>query len=487
MSGISSVLNIARGALFAQEESMAVIGHNIANVNTPGYSRQSVLLSSSATSSPERIKIGMGVQVDSVYQYTDPFSTRSINQTTTSLKGSESQSTILSQMETIFNESSDNGLNKLMSDFWNSWQDLANNPGGNAERTALLEKGQVLAKRFNSMSDDLSQLQYSMNDNIKGALNEVNSYSKQIAEINSKIVLAESSGSKANDLRDQRSVLVGKLSELVGTVYLEDESGSMMVETSDGTPLVEKDHSWNLSQSGNNIYWNGVTSDISKRLKGGQIGAWLDVRDSTIPQYNANLDELAGTLIYQVNNLHYSGFGLNDTTGGKTFFTANAGDDYVTHTPGASFSGAASNIALSADVNGNPNNVAAAGQSGGDPNDNEMASKIIALQTDDSFQVRKWTYDNRGATVTNSLQTVTMDSYYNALVGDVGILSQQASQNQTFQQSLVDSLTKLRDSVSGVNLDEEMTNLLQVQQAYEAAGKLVKVADETLQSLLQLR
>lgn len=138
-------------------------------------------------------------------------------------------------------------------------------------------------------------------------------------------------------------------------------------------------------------------------------------------------------------------------------------------------------------MNGNPNNVAAAGQSGGDPNDNEMASKIIALQTEDSFQVRKWTYDDRGTNVTNSLQTATMDNYYNALVGDIGILSQQASQNQTFQQSLVDSLTKLRDSVSGVNLDEEMTNLIQVQQAYQAAGKLVSVADETLQSLLQLR
>ncbi|MBM4339167.1 MAG: flagellar hook-associated protein FlgK [Deltaproteobacteria bacterium] len=487
MSGISSVLNVAKGALMAQQQSMAVAGHNIANVNTLGYSRQAVLLESSSSFSMARIKIGMGVQVNSVVQYVDQFIERTIRQKVSFLNEYESKAHVLSYMETIFNETSGQGLTQVINEFWDAWQDLANNPGRIPERTALLEKAEILSRRFNSMRDDLDQSKQNMNLNLGKSIGTLNGVTKKIAELNEKIVLAESSKTPANDLRDQRANLVQKVSELVGTVYLEDDDGSYSVFTTDGTLLVNKNQSWELSQSGNSVYWNNIPSDISKKLSGGEIGAWLDFRDEVIPQYIANLDELAGTIIFEVNDLHYSGFALNDAVGQKTFFVSNTGDNYVAHTPGASFSGAARYIALSTDVKGIPANIAVAGISGGAPGDNENALKILSLQTDASIQIRKWTYKDRGETITNSLQTATIDDYYRTFTGEIGILGREFIQNQEFQQAMMDHLTELRDSVSGVNLDEEMTQLIQIQRAHDAAAKLVAIADEMLQSILQMR
>jgi flagellar hook-associated protein 1 FlgK len=487
MPGIGSILDIAKGALITQQKAMTVTSHNIANVNTPGYSRQSALLESiAAPSSSDRIQIGMGVRINSVVQYVDQFINRSISQETSSLNENESKATILSQIEAIFSETTDQGLSQLMNEFWSAWQDVSNNPGGTTERTALLEKAELLSEQFNSLRTDLTQIKSDMNVSLQASIEELNSTSQGIAELNEKITAAESSGTTANDLRDQRTQLIEKISELVGNVYLEDNQGSLTVLTSNGIMLVDGSRHWELSQDGDNIYWNNIQSDISKRLVSGKIGAYLDVRDDIVPEYIANLDELAGTIIYQVNDLHYSGFGLNDSTGLKTFFVPNPGDDYGAHTPGATFAGAAGYIALSSDVKGNPANIAAAGLSGGASGDNENSLKISALQTDETLQIRKWLYENRGQTISSNLETGTIGDYYQALTGDIGLSVQEFTQKQDYSQALLDNLSTLRDSVSGVNLDEEMTELMEIQAAYQAAAKLVTVTDEMLQSLFQI-
>jgi flagellar hook-associated protein 1 FlgK len=187
-----------------------------------------------------------------------------------------------------------------------------------------------------------------------------------------------------------------------------------------------------------------------------------------------------------VNNLHHSGFGLNDSTGLRTFFVPNPGDDYGAHTPGATFAGAAGYIALSSDVKGNPDNIAAAGLSGGAPGDNENGSKISALQTDATLQIRKWVYENRGQTISSNVETGTINDYYKAFTGDIGLSAQEFTQNQDYNQAMLDNLSQLRDSASGVNLDEEMTELMKIQAAYQASAKLVTFADQMLQSLFQI-
>jgi flagellar hook-associated protein 1 FlgK len=476
MYGIRSVLDIAKGALLAQEKALAVSSHNLANVNTPGYSRQKALLESNAPISSLRIKIGMGVRVASIIQYVDHFTIRNIYQKTSSYKEYETKSSILSQMEAIFNETREFGLTQAMNEFWRAWQDLSNNPGGIAERTALLTKGEILALRFNSMNDDLIQIRGELNNNLGLSITELNRLVKEIAEINEKIVMVESSGTSANDLRDLRRNNLEKLSELVGNVYLEDENGALKVMTSTGVMLVNGNHFWQLSQKGDEIYWNNIESDISYRLRGGKIGALLDLRDEVIPQTLANLDELAGTLIREVNRLHAEGYTLLGETG-KYFFENFDGDDYR---------GASAFIKLSEDVKNAPNNIAAAGDSG-EPGDNENALRILALQMNPNIEIRKWSYEDRGRTVSNEIQMTSLDHYYGMLVGEIGILAGEYNENKDFSQVLLNNLNELRDSVSGVNLDEEMVELMKIQRAHEAASKLVALADEMLRSLLEMR
>ncbi len=483
MSGIRNVIDIAKGALLANQKAMAVTSHNIANVSTPGYTRQRMVLEANPPYFANRLKIGMGVKAERVIQYTDPFINRNIHLKTSLFKKYETRTSLLSQMETIFNETGDQGLVRAMNEFWNAWQDVASHPGGASERMALLAKGEVLTRQFHLMSESLHQLKREMNTNLALSLQEVNRLAKQVAELNEKIVFAESNQSTANDLRDQRANHLTRLSELLGNIYLTDEHGALTVMTPDGLILVDGKYSWELSQEGDAIFWNGIPSDISKRIQEGTIGAWLDLRDDILPQYIANLDELAGTFMREINALHTVGYTLTGETG-KYFF-----EDFKVspETPNLNdFTGAASYIRLSSDVKGNPAQVAAGGLSGA-PGDNENALRIVSLQSDGSIQIRKWRIDQRGMVQSSALQSETLEDYYRMLVGEIGILTDEASENLQFTQALLNHLSELKDSVSGVNLDEEMVELLKIQRAHEAASKLVTIADEMLQSLLEMR
>ncbi|MGQ9720129.1 MAG: flagellar hook-associated protein FlgK [Candidatus Jordarchaeum sp.] len=483
MYGIRSVLDIAKGALMAQEKNMAVTSHNLSNVNTDGYSRQKAILESNAPLPSTRIKIGMGVKIHSIVQYVDQFIIRNIYKKTSTLKEYETKSSILSQLETIFNEIEGSGmLTKAMKEFWMAWQDLSNNPGGISERTALLTKAEVLASRFNSMNRDLSQIRKELNNNLKNGINELNILSKRIAEINGKIVMIEANGTEANDLRDLRRNYLKELSELIENVYLEDENGGIKVMTSTGVMLVDGTYYWELSQDENNIYWNQIESDISKRLKGGKIGAWLDLRDDIVPEYIANLDELAGSLIREVNNLHFAGYTLLGETG-KYFFENFKQPPDIPNSD--DYRGASAFIKLSDDVKNNPINIAA-GRVSGQQGDNENALRILTIQTE-NIEIKKWRYEERGYSVSSSVNIETLDNYYHTLVGEIGVKSNEYDENKNFSQALLNNLNETRDSISGVNLDEEMIELIKIQRAHEAASKLVAIADEMLRTLLDMR
>jgi flagellar hook-associated protein 1 FlgK len=328
------------------------------------------------------------------------------------------------------------------------------------------------------MSNDLNQAKKDMNTNIQMGIEKVNELTGKIADLNDKIMAAEADKTPANDLRDQRNSLLGELSSWLGNVSVEQRNGSVTVLTQGGNLLVDGNNHWDLQQSGNNIYYNNVPNDISKNLTGGQIGGWLDIRNEIVPQYQANLDELAGTLIRQVNAVHSTGYTLSGQTGINFFDNSQvpiSGDN----------TGAAGYIQLSADVQSNPNNIAAGGQSGA-PGDNENALKILALQTDNSIQIRKWTISNGGGSTSSSIETTALDDYYRTLVGEIGTTTEAANENQSFVQSTLDNLQDVRDAFSGVNLDEELTELLKLQRAYEANSKIITIADEMLQSLMEL-
>lgn len=470
-------MNTARNAMTTYSMAMNVAGHNIANATTPGYTRQTAVLSSAPPVGMGTLQVGMGVETSAITQAFDQYTNQAILRNTTTLSENEAKASALAYLEGIFNETTDTGLNQALADFWNAWQDLAGNPGGTPERSALLDKAEALCAKFNSMSQDLNEVVSSMNTNLKSGISDCNQITSQIAALNEQIVAAESNGSKANDLRDQRNTLLEKLSGLIGSNSFENENGSVTVMTTNGFMLVSGNQSWGFSQSGDQILYNGAGTDVSQSLTGGKIGAWLDIRDEIAPEYLANLDELAASLIAEVNTVHFAGYDLSGATR-NNFFEALPNP--------AVHAGAADFIQLSAHVEGNPAGIAAGGLSGSS-GDNENALRMADLQTDGTISILRWSYADRGTANTSAAQTTSFEDYYRSLVGDLGILSSGVTQDQEFSQSLLNSLEEVRDSISGVNLDEEMTELMKIQRGYEAVSKLIAIADEMLQSILQIR
>jgi flagellar hook-associated protein 1 FlgK len=581
MSGISLLLNIAQEAMLAHQKAMDVTGHNIANVNTPGYTRQALILESVEETPLARLKLGYGVKADSVVQYFDSFATQSINQKASSLSEYETQKSVLDYVQSIFNDQGGYGLNQAMADFWNAWQDLSNNPGGIPERTALLQKAENMSSEFQIARNNLAQTQSQMNVNLTIGIEETNTLTEQIARLNQQIVQAEADGTRANDLRDQRNNLIQNLSQWIDISYWEKDNGAVTVTTESGVALIDGDLSWTLSQQGDRIYWNNIPNDISSQLTGGKIGAWLDLKYDILPQYIANLDELAGTIIHQVNDLHYRGYTLDGQTN-KYFFnpsnfpsdvtygtwggtsiassggvyantapagtfqftvtsvagTGQVGADAITlgwtgpggtsgtinldssyvpgtlvnvsqglqislgsgtvvngdtfsvgvvpGTPCPDYAGASRSIALSSDVADNPRNIAASTSS--DPLETGNNQNALAIQAlcDEPASIKKWTYMNRGLTPTSGNSFETLNEYYNILVGDIGTLTDEADGNQSFYESMINQLKNIRDTVSGVNLEEEMINMMKYQYGFMAASKLVSTSDQLLQTLLQI-
>ena len=461
MSNVFGILNTGRTALLTQQKAIDVTGHNIANVNTDGYSRQRVNMETNEPYSSQPGQTGTGVRAAEIQRIYDRFLGAQINNENQNLGNWETQKGVLERVEIIFDESSGYGLNQAMSEFWNAWQDLANNPSDYAGRAALLAKSETITATFNNIYSNLEQIQTDIDTSIMGTVKEINSIAERIAGLNQKIALTEVGGQNANDYRDSRDLLLKELSLKINIDSFENSDGKVTVLVAGGRPLVENISSWNLSTQPDvdsdfqDIAWtdsDGHLVDITDSISGGKLKGWLEARDVTIPDYLSKLDNLAEGIITEVNDLHKAGLGLNDVSvAGRNFFAGTT----------------ATNMAVDVD---DVNNIAAAGSFDGLPGGNSNAIEIANLQN---------------ALKMNS-DTATFDDYYNSLVSDVGSGVQKATVNFDHQSSMVTHLDNYRESVSGVSLDEEMVNLIKFQHGYNAAARLISVADELLDRVISM-
>jgi flagellar hook-associated protein 1 FlgK len=461
MPDIYGILNVARGALLTQQKAIDVTGHNIANVNTPGYSRQRVNMETNTPIPFAPGQMGTGVNAVEIQRIYDRFLGVQISNENQNLGRWEAQKECIEKAEMILDETSGYGLSHAMSEFWNAWQDLANNPAGHAERTSLKSKSETLANTFNKIYSDLKQIQKDTDDSLKGTIQEINLIADQIADLNQQISQIEVTGQNANDLRDSRDLLLNELSSMIDINTSEGENGEINVSVSGGRPLVQGNSSWNLSTETNgsglqDIVWldgSGNPTNITDGISGGQLKGWVEARDASIPGYLSRLDDLVTTLISEVNTLHQSGFDLNSNSG-EVFFAGTSAAD----------------IAVNSDIVNDVNRIAASGTAGGVPGDNSMAVAIAELQY----------------ALTMSGGTATFDDYYNSIVSDVGNDGQTASTHFDHQTSMVTQLNNYRESISGVSLDEEMINLIKFQHAYDAAAKLITTVDELLNTVINM-
>jgi len=462
MSSIFGILDMAGTALLTHQQAINITGNNIANVNTPGYSRQRLILSPRVMSNSALGLIGNGVTGQGIERIYDRFIGVQINNESQSLGRWEAQKQILETIEVIFNESSGMGLSEAMNEFWNAWQDLSVTPSGQNERQVLITMGEILATTFKQKHDDLTSAQREIDANIKGAVQEINKMLEDIADLNQKIIDSEAAGSTANEFRDQRDLVLKELSELIDVSSFEDANGAIKVTLNSGRTLVEGIHPRSLSTQVNpatgllDVLWvdiNGSPVDITNSIAGGKLQGWLEVRDVTIGDYLTRLNDLAATLIQEVNALHSTGFGLDESTG-YDFFT---GTD-------------ASDIEVTIDLVNDVNLIAAADTLAGVPGDNSNAIEIANLKNALTM--------NGGAE--------TFDDYYSSLVCDVGSEINTVSGYYQHQADMVMQLENYRESVSGVSLDEEMVNLVKFQSAYDACAKMITTTDELLQTVLNM-
>ncbi|MBM7557474.1 flagellar hook-associated protein FlgK [Halanaerobacter jeridensis] len=465
MGSTFSGLEIGKKGLWAQKKSLEVTSHNIANANNDSYSRQEAIQTATNPLSVSGAgQMGTGVEVSEVRRVRSDFVDEQVRKEKRTKGYWEVKEESLKEMELIFNEPSDQGVQQTMSDFWNAMEDLNNKPESKAVRATVRQRALAVTDTFNHIDEQLNDYKLSVDSRVQTTVQDINSHAKRIADLNKQIVRVESDNQDANDLRDKRTQLVGKLSELTNIQVSENEVGSMRISIS-GRGLVQGENVTELevksNPSNDDLYKVQWSDGNDVTLKDGKLEGLLEVRDKDISKYRSQLDEMAKTLIDEVNAQHQQGYGLTDNVQRDFFTGSDAGSidliDELKEDAGIQKIAAASQWA---DSNGDGTNDYAG--------DGSNASALSGL---------------RNAGTMNS-GTTTFSDYYASNIAQLGVESQRAQRMIDNQDTLITSLEQKQESISGVSLDEEMNNMIKYQHAYNAAAKVVSTMDEILGTVI---
>ncbi len=322
MSGIAHVLSIAKEALLTHQLSIQVASHNIANVDTVGFTRQSLQLETNSATPISSGMLGGGVKGTSILRNYDQFMVQRLANQESSLGSLEAQQQSMRLVETVFNEAPGLAINDLMNQFWSSWQDLSDNPETSATRQSVIQSSQLIIDQLHTMSSEMTQAKFDIGVSLDTAIGDVNSIVKQIADLNVQISGAESAAGQANDMRDKRDSLINDLSQLLDVSFFEDKNGGYSVLMADGHALVESNESWQVDWANNELIWVSTDNAGAETRRaigggtelGGKIGGWLEVRGNLVEgdpdNFLGRLDAFANSLIREINQQHTQGVGL---------------------------------------------------------------------------------------------------------------------------------------------------------------------------------
>jgi flagellar hook-associated protein 1 FlgK len=468
MSKISAMLDIGKRSLSNSGTGLQVVGHNIANKSTEGFSRQRVELQTAVPISEGRIQIGMGARTGQVSRTNNPWLEKQIQRETTNMGSMETKSDSLARVEQVYNEQINKGLNQYMTDFFNSFRELSNNPESLAARTMVRETAVAMANDFKRVNTQLRDIQIDLDNQLKTNVEEINQMAKEIASLNEKIQIVENQGAHANDERDRRDVLLKQMGERVDITWGEGANGDITV-TAGRTAIMVSGGSYNeLKTAGSattdkvEVYFksgeHASLHNVTQQLTGGKIGGALQVRDQSIEEMRTAIDKMAYKMAEQINTAHIEGF---DRAGraGVLFFEMPESEN-----------GASDNLALNTTIFNDVGRIAAASRPNA-PGDNLVANVISSLQYQRLMD---------GG-------TATFDDFYNTQVGQIGTIAQRANKTFEAQKNIISQLGNIRESISGVSLDEETTKMIEFQRAYEASARLIRTADEMLETVINLK
>ena len=473
MSRIWSMMDIGKRSMMNSQTSLQTTAHNISNKGTQGYSRQRVEIQSNVPVGSGNLRIGMGARASKVTRTNNPHLEKQIEREGGELGREEAKSYALGRVEQVYNEQTNKGLNKYLTEFFNSFRELSNSPESISARTLVKESADFLAKDFHRVSNQLDAIQGDIDQQITSSVLEINEITKEIASLNEKVQAVELSGVPANDERDRRDALLKDLSKKVNIRYAENGEGQVTVTAGRSAVLVSGFSHRSLEVSGTvaregkregrvDIFYRATETGspfvVTDQFTGGKIGGLLGVRDGTINDLFDNMDEMAFNVAKEVNDAHSLGYDRYNKRSGRFFEVPK------TQT------GASSKIALSAAIQNDVGKIAV-GAAINSPGDNRVANVISGLQY-------------KGVM---SEGDSTFDGYYSNIVGRVGVQSARSHSSLQAQEDIVKQLGNIRESISGVSLDEETAKMIEFQKTFDASARLIRTADEMMDTVLNIK
>ncbi|SKC55909.1 flagellar hook-associated protein FlgK [Maledivibacter halophilus] len=526
--------NIARSGLFASQRALNITGHNISNVNTAGYTRQrlNILQSSPMTLPNGQGMLGTGVDTDSIVQIRHEFLDFKYRGGNTDLGEWQTKADALQNIEAIFNEPSDAGIRKVLDEFFSSLHELNKTPESLTVRALVRQRSIALAKNINHMAEQFTKMQSDTDFEVRTTVDQINGYSEQIKKLNRQIYEAELDGSNANDLRDQRNLIVDKLSQLTNIDYYEDNNNRFHVLIN-GKPLVSHFRNSSLKYEERVDKLNDVDAGKLHDIKwedgstftpkGGKIKGLIDMRDNIsgsdkgIPYYMERLNNFTDVLSETLNSMHKSGYDLDGNLGTnlftingmstaeyenylltrgldngeaemvaadnmeeakeelknkisadpskykyKTVKEINGGFYIVDRIP-------ADKLTIASDLEGEDglNKIAASATPDGVPGDGDNALKMSQMRHD-----------------VNMYEWGSPDDYVKSLISNLGVDGQEAIRMRDNQMVLLNQVETNRQSISGVSLDEEMSNMIKFQHSFNANSRMITAMDEMIDTII---
>ena len=451
MSSLISTMWIALGALQAQQAGLQTTANNVANLNTPGYSRERPILEEANPIIEDRVVFGGGVQLKGIESLRSSLLDLQISDEAQQQGNSQAYVNAMNQVQTLFPDDT-SGIGKQISAFFQSLNNLSTNPSDLTLRQAVLTAANNMASAFNSTATGLSGIRSSLNAGIEQQVQEVNGISQQIAALNVKLAAESSSGQQYSSFLDQRSALIEKLSGLIDVAQIND-GGSVTLTTRQGAALVVDNQAYQLETSvdaqGMRRIFSAQGKDITSDISGGQLGGMLQARDQSIPSLQDQLDSLAAGISSALNTANALGTDLNGNPGANLF------------TPATGGGAAAMAVAIS-----DPKLLAAgsdgtSGSNGNIANLSAVANHVVA-------------------------NGFTPSQGYANMVFQTGMTISNGNTELSASNAMLQQLEQQRSSISGVSLDEEASNILLYQRAYQAAAQAITAVNQMLQTAINM-
>lgn len=448
---IQKIFDTAKQSLLQNQSAINTSAKNIANMNSDIYKRRQVVITESTLGFT-----GMngGISHADTIRVENQFIDSQLRYERQDLGKRESDQVILQQVEDVFGEPNDAGLSKVLTSFWNSWNALSTNPESLSARNEVRSQGQSLARTFQKMDTDFGNLQRNLREEYTAKVDDVNRMLNQMGELNRRI-LRQPSG----DLLDQRDALINDISPMLELDVRENSNGTVTLATN-GTLLISQGIVNNLSAD---VTWDSSTSEYTLGLKlensqrtltpqSGALSSLLERHNVTVKNVRNQLDGLAVNLAVRVNEMHKNGYNLDDVTDVNFFAEGITG---------------AHDFNISTEIANNANLIASSSEAG-KPGEGGLATQIADLQYG---QV---------------MDGYSANEFYSHLVSDIGKQVQESDFLKTSQEKMVLNLKNQRDAISGVSLDEEMTRLIEFEQAYQAAAKIISTVSDITQTIINM-